>query len=134
MNEITVKDSYPLPRVNDALDGIRGSAWFSLLDLRSGYWQVPLLREARPKTAFTSGSGLWQFKVMVFGLCNSQATFKRLMDRVLLDVPSQNKQVYLDNVLIHGADFDIALHVLQMALSKIQQAGLKLNPEKCRLM
>lgn len=134
VNEITVKDSYPLPRVNDALDGIRGSAWFSSLDLRSGYWQVPLSPEARPKTAFTTGSGLWQFTVMPFGLCNAPATFERLMEKVLMDVPSQSKQVYLDDVLIHGPDFDIALQALRMAFSKIQQAGLKLNPEKCRLM
>lgn len=66
---------------------------------------------------------------MPFGLCNA-----RLMEKVLMDIPSQSKQVYLDDVLIHGPDFDTALQALRLAFSKIQQAGLKSNPEKCRLM
>lgn len=128
VNEIIVKDLYPLPRVNDALDGIGGSVWFSSLDLRSGYGQVPLSPEARPKTAFTTGSGLLQFSVMPFGLCKAPATFERLMEKVLMDVPSQSKQVYLDDMLTHGPDFDIALQALRMAFSKIQQAGIKVEP------
>ncbi len=97
-------------------------------------WQVPLTPDAHPKTAFKSGSGLWKFIVMPFGLCNAPAMFERLMERVLMDVPSQNKQVYLDNMLIHGADFDTALQALRLASSKFQQAGLKLYPKKYRLM
>ncbi|RVE60508.1 hypothetical protein OJAV_G00181480 [Oryzias javanicus] len=62
LNAVTRKDSYPLPRIDDALDYVTGSCWFSSLDLRSGYWQVELAPEARPKTAFTIGQGLWQFK------------------------------------------------------------------------
>ncbi|KAJ8015005.1 hypothetical protein DPEC_G00021650 [Dallia pectoralis] len=134
LNDITVKDSYPLPRVNESLDRIKGSVWFSSLDLRSGYWQVPLATEARPKTAFSTGSGLWQFTAMPFGLCNAPATFERLMERVLADVPGNNLQVYLDDVLVHGVNFEAALTALQTVLSKIQQAGLKLNPGKCKLM
>lgn len=71
------------------------------------------------KTAFTTGSGLWQLTAMPFRLCNAPATFERLMEKVLLDVPLQNKQVYLDDVLIHGPDFDTALQVLEMAFSRI---------------
>ncbi|KAJ8014587.1 hypothetical protein DPEC_G00017180 [Dallia pectoralis] len=134
LNDITVKDSYPLPRVDESLDRIKGSVWFSSLDLRSGYWQVPLSTEARPKTAFSTGSGLWQFTAMPFGLCNAPATFERLMERVLADVPGNNLQVYLDDVLVHGVNFEAALTALQTVLSKIQQAGLKLNPGKCKLM
>ncbi|KAI3369348.1 hypothetical protein L3Q82_007586 [Scortum barcoo] len=75
LNKITCKDSYPLPRVDYALDCIAGSCQFSSLDLRSGYWQVELAPEARLKTAFSIGQGLWQFKTMPFGLCNAPATF-----------------------------------------------------------
>ncbi|KAJ8337367.1 hypothetical protein SKAU_G00385870 [Synaphobranchus kaupii] len=64
LNSVTTKDSYPLPCIDEALDHISGSSWFSLLDLRSGYWQVRLAPEAKPKTAFTIGQGLWQFRVM----------------------------------------------------------------------
>ncbi|CAI5658420.1 unnamed protein product [Oreochromis niloticus] len=82
LNAVTRKDSYPLPRIDDALDYIAGSSWFSSLDLRSGYWQVELAAEARPKTAFTIGQGLWQFRVMPFGLCNAPATFERRLEEL----------------------------------------------------
>ncbi|KAJ8383354.1 hypothetical protein AAFF_G00221440 [Aldrovandia affinis] len=83
LNGVTRKDSYPLPRIDESLDLVSGSSWFSSLDLRSGYYQVPLSPAARPKTAFCTGRGLWQFRVLSFGLCNAPATFERLMDRVL---------------------------------------------------
>ncbi|KAJ7996468.1 hypothetical protein DPEC_G00237380 [Dallia pectoralis] len=71
---------------------------------------------------------------MPFGLCNAPATFERLMERVLAEVPANKLQVYLDNVLVHGVNFEMALTALQTVLSKIQLAGLKLNPGKCKLM
>ena len=80
LNLATVKDAYPLPRIDDTLDMLAGKRWFSTLDLASGYWQVSLSPEARCKTAFATHSGLFQFKVMPFGLCNAPATFERLMD------------------------------------------------------
>ena len=83
LNDATVKDAYPLPRIDDTLDMLAGKQWFSTLDLASGYWQVSLSRDARAKTAFATHSGLFQFRVMPFGLCNAPATFERLMDRVL---------------------------------------------------
>ena len=72
----TVKDAYPLPRIDDTLDMLAGKRWFSTLDLASGYWQVSLSPEARCKTAFATHSGLFQFRVMPFGLCNAPATFE----------------------------------------------------------
>ena len=83
LSDITVKDAYPLPRIDDTLDMLAGKQCFWTLDLASGYWQVSMSQEARIKTAFATHSGLFQFRVMPFGLCNAPATFKRLMDRVL---------------------------------------------------
>ncbi|KAJ8337414.1 hypothetical protein SKAU_G00386340 [Synaphobranchus kaupii] len=134
LNSATTKDSYPLPRIDEALDHISGSSWFSSLDLRSGYWQVRLAPEAKPKTAFTIGQGLWQFRVMPFGLCNAPATFERLMERVLAAVPRSHCVVYLDDLLVHASDFQQALANLTDVLAAIRQAGLRLNPKKCQLL
>ncbi len=84
LNSITKKDSYPLPRIDDTLEALEGASWLSTLDLKSGYWQVQLSKEAKEKTAFSlPGMGHWPFKVMPFGLCNAPATFERLMEYVL---------------------------------------------------
>lgn len=83
VNSITRKDAYPLPRIDATLDTLAGSQWFSTLDLLSGYWQVEVEETDRQKTAFCTTEGLFQFRVMPFGLCNAPATFQRLMDLVL---------------------------------------------------
>uniref|UniRef100_A0A673WIT2 Reverse transcriptase domain-containing protein n=1 Tax=Salmo trutta TaxID=8032 RepID=A0A673WIT2_SALTR len=134
LNEVTRKDSYPIPRIDESLDLVRGSSWLSSLDLRSGYWQVPLSPEARAKTAFSTNRGHWQFKVLCFGLCNAPATFERLMDRVLDGIPRQQCLVYLDDILAHGSSFQSALVALRSVLERVAAAGLKLHPEKCHFM
>ena len=75
LNAVTRKDSYLLPRIDDTLEALSGMQLFSTLDLQSGYWQVPMEDAAKEKTAFSAGRGLWQFRVMPFGLCNAPATF-----------------------------------------------------------
>ncbi|KAJ8016400.1 hypothetical protein DPEC_G00006830 [Dallia pectoralis] len=134
LNAVTRKDSYPIPRVDESLDLVGKSSWFSCLDLRSGYWQVPLAAEARAKTAFFTHRGHWQFTVLCFGLCNAPATFERLMDQVLSDIPSQQCLVYLDDILAHGTSFEGALAALRGVLERVTEAGLKLHPEKCHFM
>ena len=83
LNNVTLKDSYSLPRIDDTVDAVAGSNWFSTLDPKSGYWQVEMDKNGKEKTAFSTGKGLYQFTVMPFGLCNSPTTFERLMERVL---------------------------------------------------
>ena len=77
LNDATIKDAYPLPHIDESLDQLAGSTWFSCLDLNSGYWQVETDPQDKEKTAFTSRKGLFEFNVMPFGLCNAPATFER---------------------------------------------------------
>ena len=133
LNLATVKDAYPLPRIDDTLDMLAGKKWFSTLDLASGYWQVSLSPNARCKTAFATHSGLFQFRVMPLGLCNAPATFERLMDRVLQGLRWSRCLVYLDDIISFGTTFDDALDNLTLIFERLHSYGLQLKSTKCHL-
>ena len=87
----------------------------------------------KEKTAFTTGNGLWQFKVMPFGLCNAPATFERLMDRVLAGLSPETAMVYIDDILVAGQTFQEQLDNLEQVFQCLRNAKLKLSPKKCHL-
>ena len=120
LNKVTRKDAYPLPRIDDTLNTLAGAQWFSTLDLVSGYWQVEVDPNDRPKTAFCTTEGLFQFKVMPFGLCNAPATFQRLMDLVLAGLQWSHCLVYLDDVIVIGRSFTEHLQNLQAVFKRLR--------------
>ena len=134
LNEISRKDSYPLPRIDDSLDTLSGSEWFSTLDLASGYWQVKMHPDDAEKTAFSTPKGLFEFTVMPFGLVNAPATFERLMEVTLSGLHWQTCLIYIDDIIVFGPDFRTHISRLSEVLNRIRKAGLKLSPKKCKLL
>ncbi|CAM4569864.1 unnamed protein product [Lepidochelys olivacea] len=106
LNSRTVVDQYTMPRVQDALDHLLGSQWFSVLDLRSGYYQIPLGEEDKEKTAFICPLGFYQFERMPQGISGAPATFQRLMEKVVGDMNLLQVLVYLDGLIVFGRTFE----------------------------
>ncbi|KAK3090501.1 hypothetical protein FSP39_012342 [Pinctada imbricata] len=135
LNEITIKDSHPIPRIDTTLDSLSGSKFYSTIDLKSGYWQVKVAPEDKPKTAFSiPGGGHWQFTTMPFGLCNAPATFERLMEKILAKLSWNICMVYLDDIIIMGKDYEQHIENLEQVFDRLCEANLKMNPKKCKLL
>ena len=132
LNDVTIKDAHPLPRIDDTLEALKGAKSFSTLDLKSGYWQVPMKEEC--KTAFRTSSGqLYEFNRLPFGLCNARATFSRLMDNVLSGLSWEVCLYYLDNIIVFSKDWDKHIQRLRMVFQRLREANLWLGHKKCTL-
>jgi hypothetical protein len=126
-----VRDSYPLPRIDDLLDQLHGARYLSKLDLQSGYWQVRIAPEDIPCTAFRTRYGHYEWRVLPFGLCNAPATFQRLMNDVLRPFLDQFVIVYLDDILIFSKSADEHVKHVDLVLNTLRKHRLFANLEKC---
>jgi len=131
VNNVTYQDTYPLPRIDSCLDALHGAKWFTTLDLRSGYYSIPVSLPDRDKTAFVTRRGCWRFTVMPFGLTCAPSVFQRLMDMVLACLSYETCLVYLDDVIVFGSTFEELLHRTEVVFQRIRDAKLKLKPSKC---
>ena len=134
LNECTIADKYPLPRIDDVLDALNSGRYFSVIDLKAGYWQIPMNPGDEGKTAFRTTDGLYHFKVMPFGLKNAPATFQRLMDTVFSGLKWNGLLVYMDDIVIYSATPEQHLALLAEVLVRLRAAGLKINPAKTTLV
>lgn len=133
LNEKTVKDCYPLPIIEDCLDTLQGTKYFATLDMASGYYQIMIDKADRPKTVFITRYGLFEHTRMGMGLCNTPATFQRVMQLVLRGLTCTKVLVYLDDVVVLGSDFESSLRNLREAFDRFRHFNLKLKPKKCAL-
>lgn len=132
LNAKTVKDVYPLPRIDDTIESLHGARRFTSLDLHSGYWQIPVAAQDKDKTGFVTRRGLFRFVRMPFGLSNAPGTFQRVMDAVLRGLTWQSCLVYLDDIIVYSRG-GMGRHVVELAavLQRLKVAGLSLKAKKC---
>ena len=134
LNSITTKNAAPLPNIADVLDSLEGSTVYSCLDLRQGFWQIPVAEEDRHKTAFITHKGLFEFNKVAFGLCNAPSAFVQLMNAALGDAQYNHVIAYLDDVVIHSKDLESHLEHLQDVFRRFEEAGLRLKMSKCQFL
>ena len=126
------KDSYPLPRIQEALKSLVGPGHFSCLDLKSGFWQIKMDELLKQYTTFTVGSlGFFECNCMLFGLCNAPATFQRLMQNCLRELNLTYCLIYLDDIIIFLQMAEEHLHHLHIVFDQFREHNLKLKPSKC---
>ena len=131
LNKLTVKNRYPLPRIDDLFDKLQGSHMFSSLDLTSGYHQIRICQDDVQKTAFRTPLGHFQFKVLCFGLTNAPATFQAVMNRVLQPYLGQFVLVYMDDILIFSKSAAEHAEHVRLVLQKLREHALYAKHSKC---
>jgi hypothetical protein len=131
LNSVTIKNKYPLPRIDDLFDQLRNAKIFSKIDLRSGYHQLKILPEDRPKTAFTTRYGLYEFTVVTFGLTNAPTLFMNLMNKVMMNFLDKFVVVFVDDILIYSSIPKEHEQHLRQVLTRLREHKLFEKFSKC---
>jgi hypothetical protein len=131
LNEVTIKNKYPLPRIDDLFDQLRGACVFSKIDLRSGYHQLKIRASDIPKTAFITHYGLYEYTVMSFGLTNAPAYFMYLMNKVFIEYWDKFVVVFIDDILVFTKDKKEHEEHLGLVLQKLRDNQLYAKLSKC---
>ncbi|GJY24674.1 putative reverse transcriptase domain-containing protein [Tanacetum coccineum] len=131
LNKLTVKNRYPLPRIDDLFDQLQGSQFFSKIDLRSGYHQLRVHEDDIPKTAFRTRYGHFEFTVMPFGLTNAPAVFMDLMNRVCRPYLDKFVIVFIDDILIYSKTREEHVEHLRLVLGLLKKEKLYAKFSKC---
>jgi len=131
LNLQTRRDSFPMPLVDDVISQLGKSAWFTALDLQSGFWQIRMAPEDMKKMALVTKTGLYDWTVMPFGFKNATNTFTRTMSLVFKELGNKFLKVFVDDLNVHNENWEDHLRHLEVVLSKLREVNLKLNPGKC---
>ncbi|XP_041963296.1 uncharacterized protein LOC121720890 [Alosa sapidissima] len=132
LNARTIPDQYTVPRIDDALDSLSGSRWFTVIDLRSGYYQIKMAGVDQEKTAFICPLGFFQFERMPQGITGAPATFQRLMEKAVGDMNLLQCLVYLDDIIIFSRTLEEHEERLFKVLDRLEDYGLKISLDKCQ--
>ncbi len=131
LNNLTTPNRWLLPRIDELLEQVRNAIVFSLLDLRSGYHQVKLSQADVPKTAFITPMGLYEFRVLPFGLSNAPAVFSRFMSQVLAPFLGKFVVVYIDDILVFSRNLEEHLEHLQLIFEQLEKHQLHIKGSNC---
>lgn len=132
LNMQTIKDAYALPNLEESFSALSGSQWFSVMDLKSGYYQIEMHEDDKPKTAFVCPLGFWEWNRMPQGITNAPSTFQRLMEKCMGDIHLREVLVFLDDIIVFSQTLEEHEARLTKVLDRLRENGLKLSPEKCR--
>lgn len=132
LNKITVKDRYPLPRIDDQLDRLGKNIYFTILDMASGFHQVPIHPESITKTSFVTPDGQYQYLRMPFGLANAPAVFQRAINKALGKLKYDVAIVYMDDIVIPFITVAEGMSRLKLVFNALLEAGFSINLRKCR--
>ncbi len=132
LNLQTIKDAYALPNFEETFATLNGSKWFTVLDLKSGYYQIEVEEADKAKTAFVCPLGFWEFNRIPQGVTNAPSTFQRLMEKCMGDINLKEVLVFLDDLIVFSQTREEHERRLLRVLSRLKEYGLKLSPEKCR--
>ena len=131
LNDVSKKDTYPLPHIRDIIDKMDGAKYWTTLDAAGAYWSMPLNEADREKTAFTVPRGKFEFNVTPYGLCNAGASYQRMMDMCLSGLPHHRILAYMDDVVIFSRTFEQHLVELEAVFEKLSAANVTLKASKC---
>ena len=131
LNDITKKDTYPLPQIKDVIDKMQGMKFWTTLDAASAYWSIPMAEEDKEKTAFSVPRGKFEFNVMTFGLCNAGASYQRMMDMVLSGISPGRALAYVDDIVVFSPTFSEHLSALKEVFERLRNAKISLKLSKC---
>ena len=134
LNEVTRKDHFPLPFIDQLLERVSGHPFYCFYNGYSGYFQIEIALEDQEKTTFTCPFGTYAYRRMPFGLCNAPATFQRCMLSMFIDMVERIMEVYMDDISVYGGDFEECLTNLEAILQRCIEKNLVLNWEKCHFM